>query len=103
MFKNYVHFDGKSDYAEKYLGLALMKQHRYVEAVNAFRVYAHCSGGNEGNYLLGVALFRNGNKTEARAKFHDVVDSEMSKGLSTRDEHLVTLSEGMIDKVDKSR
>ena len=103
VFKNYVHFDGTSDYAEKYLGLALMKQHRYKEAVDAFRIYAHCSGGNEGNYLLGIALFRNGNKIEARAKFQEVVKSEMGNGMSTRNETLVTYSEKMIDQIDRPK
>lgn len=100
VFKNYFHFYGTSNYAEKYLGLALMKQHRYREAIDAFRIYAHCSGGNEGNYLMGLALFRNGNKAEARAKFQEVVDSEMGNGMSTRNEALVTYSEKMLDQID---
>ena len=89
-------------YAQYYLGLALLKQRRYAEAVDVFRTYAQYSAGNEGNYLLGVALFRNGDKTEARVKFEEVIHGEISKSASTHEEHLVTLSEKMIDKVDHS-
>ena len=103
IFRDHMHLTGTSDYAEKYLGLALMKQHRYVEAANAFRVYAHCSDGSEGNYLLGVALFRSGNKTEARAKFEEVIHREMAQSMRGRDEHLITMCEKMRDKVDQSR
>jgi len=102
VFKNYVHFDGTSDYAEKDLGLALLKQHRYPEAESAFRIYARCSAGDEGSYWLGVALFRDGNKTEARAKFQVVINNEMGQGMSTRDEALVNACYKRLNEMDHS-
>ena len=96
-------FGGKSNYAQYYLGLALLKQHRNAEAVNVFRVYARYWDSREGNYLLGVALMRNGSKVEARATFQQLIHSEMGEGMSTRNEALVNLSEKMVDRIDHSR
>jgi len=93
---------GTSDYAEKDLGLALMKQHRYPEAESAFRIYSRCSAGDEGSYWLGVALFRDGNKTEARAKFQVVINNEMGQGMSTRDEALVNACYKRLNEMDHS-
>ena len=94
---------GTSDYAEKYLGLALLKQYRYPEAESAFRIYARCSAGNEGSYWLGVALSCEGQKLEARAKFQEVIDNEMGQGMTTRDEALVNACQRRLDEMNHSR
>ena len=94
---------GTSDYAEEYLGLALLKQRHYPEAESAFRIYARCSAGNEGGYWLGVALSRDGKKTEARAKFQEVISNEMGQGAGTRDEALVNACQERLDEMDRPR
>ena len=91
----------KPNYAQRYLGLALLKQHRYAEAVSVFRVYSQYAAGNEKNYLLGKALFCNGNKAEARVKLQGAIDEEMQQSLKTRDYHLINSAEAMIKEMDR--
>ena len=92
----------KPDYAQHYLGLALLKQHRYAEAVSVFRVYSQYAAGNEKNYLLGKALFCNGNKMEARTKLQSAVDEEMQQPFKTRDYHLINSAEATIKEIDQT-
>ena len=92
----------KSDYAQHYLGLALLKQHRYTEAVSVFRVYSQYAAGNEKNYLLGKALFCNGSKAEARTKLQGAVDEEMQQSFKTRDYHLINSAQAMIKEMDQT-
>lgn len=97
VLREHIHTQGKSDYAEHYLGLALMKQHRYLEAGDAFRIYAHCSDGADGNYMQGEALLDNGNKAEARTAFELAIQNDES-----RYRNLTWKSQQMIAKIDQS-
>ena len=92
----------KPDYAQHYLGLALLKQHRYAEAVSVFRAYSQYAAGNEKNYLLGKALFCNGSKAEARSKLQGAVDEEMQQSFKTRDYHLINSAQAMIKEMDQT-
>ncbi len=95
-------FAEKPQYAQHYLGLALLKQHRYNEAVSVFRVYAQYAASDEKYYLLGTALFYSGNKREARTEFRKTIDDEMQEPSRGRDERLITSSEEWIAKIDQA-
>ena len=92
----------KVDFAQKYLGLALLKQHHYAEAVSVLRVYSQYEPGSGTHYLLGKALFYNGDKAEARAKFKEAVNEELQESLKTRDYHLIDSAEAMIKEIDQT-
>lgn len=89
------------DYAEKYLGFALMKQKRYAEAADAFRIYAHCSDAETGNYLLGNALLKAGKNTEAKKAFQQVIEEQQQNASSRKSYHLSDLSRDKIKEIDQ--
>ena len=81
------------DHKQRYIGLMLMKQKRYSEAVDILRELAQ-SPDSEGAYdLLGLALLHNSDVAEARATFQRVVVSGLNRTY-------VDQSKKKIDQID---
>ena len=90
----------RRDSEQRKIGIDLITQKRYAEAVDFFRNYSEHSDSKEWVYLLGLALLESGNSAEARIAFEQATYCEPGTEISKREQIYVDTSQKKINQID---